>query len=118
MRPNISIYQSAIRAALSDSGWEIVSCEELDAWWCHESWRLSSLWAPHGFRAFVTFLIDPQSETQQLQRGEYRVWAAKASPDEPSGWQETESELTLALNGKWQQRIPELIAHLNQLRSA
>jgi hypothetical protein len=118
MKPNISAYQFAIRAALSESGWEIASAEELDAWWCHESWRLSSLWAPRGFEAFVTFLIDPQSKTKQLQSGEYRVWAAKASPAEPTAWQDTESEFTLSLSGKWQQRVPELIGHLDELRKS
>ena len=105
MKPNISGYQSVIRKALTENGWEIASVEELDAWWCHESWRLRSLWAPHEFGAFLTFLIDPQSETERLQRGEHRVWVVKASQGTPIGWQDAEFEFTLPLSGTWQQQV-------------
>lgn len=116
MQPNISGYQSVIRAALTENGWEIASAEELDAWWCHESWQLRSLRSPLGFRAVLTFLIDPQSETERLQRGEYRVWAVKASQGAPAGWQDTECEFTLPLSGKWRQLVPKLIGHLSKWR--
>lgn len=116
MKPNISGYQSVIRKALTANGWEIAAVEELDAWWCHESWRLRSLWAPHDFGAFLTFLIDPQSETERLQRGEYRVWAVKASRGKPVRWQDAELEFTLPLSGTWQQQMSELIGHLSKWR--
>lgn len=116
MKPNISGYQSFIRTALTENGWEIASVEEPDAWWCNECWQLRSLWAPHGFRAFLTFLIDPQSETERLQRGEYRVWAVKASQGMPVGWQDAESEFTVPLSGKWQQLMTQLIGHLSDWR--
>ena len=60
--------------------------------------------------------VDPQSETERLQRGEYDVWAVKASQGTPAGWQEGEREFTLPLSGKWQQLVPELIGHLSKLR--
>ena len=116
MKQNISGYQSVIRTALTENGWEIASVAELDAWWCHESWRLSSLWAPQGLPAFLTFLIDPQSEPERLQRGEYRVWAVKASQGTSVAWQDAEFEFTLALSGIWQLRMPELIDHLSKWR--
>lgn len=118
MNPNISGYQSVIRSTFTENGWEIASVAELDAWWCHELWELRSLWAPRGLPAFLTFLIDPQSQTERLRRGEYRVWAVKASRGVPATWQDDELEFTLALSGNWQLRLPELISHLGKWRDA
>ncbi len=117
MKPNISAYQSIIRGALADHGWDIASVEESDAWWCHQIWRLDSLWAPCGFQTHLAFLIDPQSEPQALQQMEYKVWAVKASHRVPTQWQGSDSEPTFSLSGNWQERMPELVGHLDKMRS-
>lgn len=117
MKPNISAYQSMIRDALANHGWNIASVEESDRWWCHEIWRLESLWAPCGFQAFLAFLIDPQCDSQALQRNEYKVWGVKASHRVPAQWQDSDSELTLPLSGNWQERMIAFVDHLDKLRN-
>jgi hypothetical protein len=116
MKPDISAYQFAIRAAIEENGWEMAPTDELDAWWCHEAWQLRSVWAPRGFQVYLTFLIDPQSSAVQLERGEYRVWAVKASTESPMQWQDSDFDLTVAFSRKWQSRLPELISHIALLR--
>jgi hypothetical protein len=118
MKPNISAYQSAIRAVVAENGWEVSSIEDLDAWWCHEAWRLRSTWAPRTCHAYLTFLIDPQSGTDRLQRGDYRVWAVLVSASRPTAWQGSESDFTLPFSGTWQNGLSSLVEHLRVLRDA
>ena len=117
MKPDINPYQSAVRALVGEHGWEVVGAGELDAWWCHELWELRSVWSPHGFRAYVTFLVDPMPTTEQVERSEYGVWAVKAGPEVPSSWQDNGPEFTVGFSGKWQSRLSEFVAHLDALRN-
>lgn len=116
MRPDISAFQTTLRTALARRGWQ-AEAHELDTWWCHECWRLQSLWAPQGLRAFLTFLIDPQSDGEQMQRGDYQVFGVKASPAVPAQWQDADAELTISFSRHWTERqLPGLITHLDTLR--
>jgi hypothetical protein len=50
--------------SLPKHGWEIVEVEEFHGVpWVRdtvdESWIIKSIWRPIGFRAYVTFLVDP-----------------------------------------------------------
>ena len=117
MEPNISVQQAALRSAIAAGGWEIAAVERPDDWWCHERWRLRSVWSPRDREAFVTFLIDPESQTAQLQRGDYRVWAAVASAAPLTQWQRAPNDGTVSLARKWESQVPVLIEYLAKVRS-
>lgn len=86
-------------------------------WWCHERWRLKSMWPPRNREAFVNFLIDPQSEFTQPQAGEEKVWAAAPSAAPLPHWQDAPREATLTLARNWEAQLPSLLEHLAKLRA-
>ena len=116
MNINISAQQSALRSALSERGWEIVAVESPGDWWCHERWRLRSMWAPREREAFVSFLIEPQSEMSELQSGNARVWAAAASAAPLSRWQDAPAQGMVTFARKWEADVPKLVEYLATLR--
>jgi hypothetical protein len=117
LKPNISAHAAVLRSALEADGWEVLEIEEPDPWWCHELWRMRSVWAPRECEAFITFLIDPQSETEQLQRGTYRVWAAVASASPLSEWRAAPSEATITTSHGWASQVPTLVEYLAKMRA-
>jgi hypothetical protein len=117
MKPNLPVQQSALRLALTERGWEVAAVESPGDWWCHERWRLRSLWPPRNREAFITFLVEPQSEFSQLQQGNYQVWAAAASAAPLSNWQEPPAGATMTFARKWEAQVPGLMEYLAKLRS-
>jgi hypothetical protein len=118
MKPNISVQQSALRLALTERGWEVAAVESPGDWWCHERWRLRSLWPPRNREAFITFLVEPQSELTPVEGGERRVWAAAASAAPLATWQDAPSQGTLKLAQRWESQVPLLMEYLAKLRSS
>jgi hypothetical protein len=45
---------------LAEHGWDVTSRDRDVEWWAQEIWTVESVWAPHGFTVFLTWLIDPQ----------------------------------------------------------
>jgi hypothetical protein len=99
---------------LPQHGWRIVSQEEELEWWADEMWRIESLWSPVGSLAYVTFLVDPQSNHQR-KRGE-DVWAVMASVARPASRLNLEGEFTVSLGRGWKQELPAFFEHLAFLR--
>lgn len=90
--------------------------DQTPEWWADEIWRLESAWSPVGARAYVTFLVDPQSSTRNRKKGQ-DVWAVKASPVRPVGWLNGAGEFTLGLGPGWKEELPGFFQHLIMLRN-
>ena len=90
-------YQSAeLLNQLAEHGWDVEHIENAVSegpkleWWADEIWILRSVWSPQDCRAYVTFLVDPQTPTEGRRRGE-GVWAVKASLKRPRQWMQEEA---------------------------
>jgi hypothetical protein len=116
MTTHISAHQSALRSALTERGWGIVAVESPGDWWCHERWRLRSMWAPREREAFISFLVEPQSEMSELHSGNARVWAAAASAAPLSRWQDAPAQGMVTFARKWEAEVPKLVEYLATLR--
>jgi hypothetical protein len=106
-----------MREALVERGWEVAAVEHSGDWWCHERWRLKSMWPPRNREAFVSFLLDPQSEFAQPQAGEHKVWAVTASGTPLPHWQDAPREATVTLVRNWEAQLPLLLECLAKLRA-
>lgn len=98
-----------LRGALNEGGWtfEVVESSE---WWCREFWRLRSCWAPVGFEAFLTFLTDPQNDSE--------VWAVGITALRPTDRSEASQRgYVVSLGRGWRERIPALVSELQRLRT-
>jgi hypothetical protein len=118
MTINISVQQSALRSALTERGWEVVAVESPGDWWCRERWRLRSLWAPREREAFISFLVEPQSDMPGLQSGAAKVWAAAASAAPLSRWQDAPAAGMVTFARKWEADVPKLVEYLAKLRAS
>lgn len=103
---------------LSKYGWDIleVETENLD-WWADEMWLITSKWSPVGSRAYITFLVDPQTLNSRSRKKGEDVWAVKSSPIKPIDWLTAENEFTLNLGQGWNKSLPSFFEHLAALRS-
>ena len=108
--------RAEILKRLGRHGWELSEVEdEMLEWWADEVWLLESVWSPPGARAYVTFLVDPQSDTRNRKRG-HGIWAVKASAARPTDWLAEEGEYTLSLGRGWEEELPHLFEYLDALR--
>ena len=108
--------RAEIESRLAELGWNIVEVEDQNLeWWADEIWGLESVWSPVGARAYVTFLIDPQSSTRGRKKGQ-DVWAVKASPDRPVDWLTGAGEYTLSLGRGWKEESANFFEHLAIVR--
>lgn len=118
MKPDLSAQQSTLREALVERGWEVASVEHPGEWWCHERWRLRSMWPPRNREACISFLLDPQAEITQPPAGDLKIWAAAASAAPLTQWQDAPSEATITLARNWEAQMPSLLEYLAKLRAA
>jgi hypothetical protein len=118
VKPDLPAQQAALREALVERGWEVATVEHPGEWWCHERWHLKSMWRPRNREAFISFLLDPQSEFSQPQAGEDKVWAAAASGTPLTHWQDAPREATVTLARHWETQLPLLLEYLAKLRAA
>lgn len=108
--------KAEIESRLAKHGWDIVEVEDQALeWWADEIWRLESAWSPAGARAYVTFLIDPQSSNRNRKKGQ-DVWAVKASPDRPVDWLTGAGEYTLSLGQGWKEELAGFFEQLAMMR--
>lgn len=108
--------RAEIQSQLGKRGWNIVGVEDQSLeWWADEIWRLESAWSPVGARAYVTFLVDPQSSARNRKKGQ-DVWAVKVSPVRPGDWLKGVGEFTLSLGRGWEESLPDFFEHLAILR--
>jgi hypothetical protein len=118
LKPDLSAWQATLRDTLVERGWQVAAVEQSGEWWCHERWRLRSMWPPRNREALITFLVDPQSEIAQPQSGESRVWAAAASAAPLAHWQDAPREAAVTLARNWEAQMPSFMEYLARLRAS
>lgn len=103
-----------ILAELGRRGWRAASLENvvLD-WWADEMWLLESEWSPRGRQAYLTFLVNPMSDSHR-RKGE-QVWAAAVTARKPLARAEAESGFVMNLKG-WEEELPGMFEYLSALR--
>lgn len=74
--------QRQIDETLSSEGWQVVDRQINPSWWLAEVWVLESISPPVGRRAYLSFLIDPQSLSPRESGSE--VWALSLSHEGPA----------------------------------
>src|SRR5688572_16418314 len=74
--------QRQIDEMLSSQGWQVVERQVKPSWWLAEVWVLESTLAPVGSRAYLSFLIDPQSLS--LRNTDAQAWAVSVSTEGPA----------------------------------
>lgn len=101
---------TAIRESLSSHGWAVVEVEQPfeNEWWAAAIWQIKSEWSPQGVRAYLTFLVDPQGEKDD-------VWAVCASRERPTELP-LNSEPTMRLMNVWQEELPIFVNGLTRFR--
>lgn len=61
------------------NGWRATELDNYDFYkWSMETWLLKSIWSPIGATAYVSFMIDPQSDFQNPY-----AWAIEVSDEKP-----------------------------------
>ena len=76
-------------------------------WSTAEIWTLESNGRPVGFRAFVTFLVDPMDD---------KIWSVAASL-RPLDDQHRPAFAHLCLGHGWGEQLPDFVARLDQERA-
>jgi hypothetical protein len=105
--------QRQIEDMLADEGWLVIEREHPTEWWLDEIWTLESGWNPVGARAYVGFLVDPQSPSDRAS-GEH-VWAVFVTGEIPTGRAGMGGEVPLRPN--WEKvRRAEVLAQIRDLR--
>lgn len=94
-----------LEKALAERGWRIQVVEKADdnLWW-NELWTLASVWAPAGFRVYITFEFDDVWE-----------WLGAAT-ERPINHHDTTWFARLCLDKTWKAEFPRFIADLNRIR--
>ena len=108
--------------SLPKHGWQVVEVQEFFnvPWvrdWVDELWMIESVWRPSGLRAFVFFLVDPESG--RGRRKGQGVWAVRISNefndlDVPYFGEEYED--FLIGKGHWKESLKEIFAKLAKLQ--
>ena len=93
------------------SGWKATELDNYDFHkWSMETWRLESTWSPIGATAYVSFLIDPQSDVQNPY-----AWAIEVSDEKPVyGKQRNHFEVSLK---QWKNEKNHFLKFLEEIRS-
>lgn len=92
------------------NGWEATELDNYDFHkWSIETWLLQSIWSPIGATAYVSFLIDPQSDFQNPS-----AWAIEVSDEEPVYGKER-NRFTVLLK-QWKNETANFLNFLSQIR--
>lgn len=79
---DMTTQQRQIDEMLASEGWSVVDHQVTPTWWLDEVWVLESTRSPVGARAYLSFLVDPQSLS--LRKTGAQVWAVCVSAEGPA----------------------------------
>src|SRR5688572_3895672 len=114
LQPEMTTQQRQIDEMLSSEGWQVVERQVKPSWWLAEVWVLESTHTPVGSRAYLSFLIDPQSLS--LRDTDAQVWALSLSLEGPAITPMGNDVVPLLRN--WEKRgRPELLEKIRALRA-
>jgi hypothetical protein len=84
LRPNANMttQKRQIDEMLTSEGWNVVDRQFAPTWWLDEVWVLESTSEPANTRAYLSFLVDPQSLS--LRKTGTEVWAVCVSSEGPA----------------------------------
>jgi hypothetical protein len=99
-----------LQAELERAGWR-VERRNGESWWEHESWELTSTWRPTHARAYLTLLIDPQSDTSAIGA----VWAIAVTLEKPTCRTEADRS-AIRVSPRWPERMKEIVVVAGSLR--
>lgn len=93
------------------NGWKATELDNYDFHrWSMETWLLESVWSPIGATAYVSFLIDPQSDFQNPY-----AWAIEVSAEKPI-YGEERNCFTVSLK-QWKNEKNDFLQFLEELRN-
>jgi len=93
------------------NGWKATELDNYDFHkWSMETWLLESVWSPTGATAYVSFLIDPQSDFQNPY-----VWAIEVSDEKPV-YGKDRNCFTVSLK-QWKNEKNDFLQFLLQVRN-
>ena len=101
-----------LRRGLATRGWEVTLIEQPfeEEWWAAEFWVIGSAWRPQGVRVYLTFLVDPMGQGDD-------VWAVHASTERFRQRPLDDTSL-LRLGHGWQKTLRTFIESLDRFRVA
>ena len=99
-----------LQAELERTGWHVTRNDGYH-WWEHECWELASTWRPIGTKAFLTFLVDPQSKATVVSS----VWAVAVTSARPIDRLEAEQS-AIRIAPRWPERMKEILEAARSLR--
>lgn len=67
---------------LADLGWEVIEERAIANLWIAEIWLIRSAWSPTDCEVYLTFEIDPEVESRDVEK----VWAVSPSLSRPYDW--------------------------------
>ncbi len=93
------------------NGWKVTELDNYDFHkWSMETWLLESIWSPIGTTAYVSFLIDPQSDFQNPY-----AWAIRVS-DEKLIYGKESNHFEVSLK-QWKNEKTDFLKFLDELRN-
>lgn len=99
-----------LQAELERAGWRVDRHNGND-WWEHENWELTSAWRYTHAKAWLTFLIDPQSDTSAIGA----VWAIAVTLEKPTSRMEA-GRSAIRVSPRWPERMKEIVVVASSLR--
>lgn len=93
------------------NGWKATELDNYEFHkWSMETWLLESIWSPIGTTAYVSFLIDPQSDFYNPY-----AWAIKVTDEKPVyGKERNYFEISLK---KWKNEKKNFLKFIEQIRN-
>ena len=75
----------ALEEALKSNGWTVENLPlESECWWAKEVWCLVSEWSPLEQRVYLSLLLDPQCDFDDITPSDAEVWAIDLSFEVPA----------------------------------
>lgn len=93
------------------NGWKVTELDNYDFHkWSMETWLLQSIWSPIDATAYISYLIDPQSDFQNPY-----AWAIEVSDEKPVyGKERNRFEVSLK---QWKNEKNEFLKFLEEVRN-
>lgn len=108
-------YRDQIRAALSQTGWEVLEIDHDTDWWVDEHWTISSTTQAYGHTLVVSFLVDPMYEGPNKSAAIWTVLVGKTRPEDRLDTENMFAELDMT-TGHFAEKLDEFIRAINQYR--